>query len=158
MTNRNDGKLVIENADIRWKNFTGRESKFNPAGKRTFALFLDPEDLDLIDDLVADGWNVRKREFEDTDRPIEYYITIEVNFDYYQPPIVKMIQGHHGLVLDENTVGRLDSTLITKADVVIRPRHWEVNGKTGVKAYLHTLRAVVEEDYFADQDEDIIFD
>ena len=155
--NTNANKIVIKDADIRWKNFSGRESKFNPAGKRNFALFLDANDPDFIDDLVADGWNVRTREYDNPDRPNEYYISVEVNFDYFQPPVVKMIQGTRGLVLDETTVGRLDSTLITKADVVIRPRHWEVNGKTGVKAYLHTLRAEVEEDYFADMDEDIIF-
>ncbi len=153
MNNQNAQNIIVKDADIRWFNFSGRSGQYNPAGKRTFALFIGE---DLAEELLADGWNVRKREREGSD-VVEYYLNVEVNFDYYKPPIVKLIQGKRGMVLDESNIKLLDTVSFVRADVVIRPRYWEVNGKQGIKAYLHTLRFEAEEDYFADEDEDIIF-
>lgn len=154
MNNEETNNIIVEHADIRWLNFSGREGKFNPAGKRNFALFMDEE---MAKKLTEDGWNVRSRIFEDVDRPTEYYISVEVNYDYYRPPRVTLIQGKKGIILDEANVGILDTVAIQNADVVIRPRYWEVNGKSGIKAYLHTLRIEAEEEYFAEKDDDIIF-
>ena len=35
--------LVIENCRITFKNFSGKETKFNPAGRRNFAVVLDED-------------------------------------------------------------------------------------------------------------------
>ena len=41
--------------------------------------------------------------------------------------------------LSEENVGILDSVDIDHATVEIRPYNWDVNGKTGVKAYVREL-------------------
>ena len=50
--------LVIENCRITFKNFSGKETKFNPAGRRNFAVVLDEDTAHKLSD---DGWNVKIR-------------------------------------------------------------------------------------------------
>ena len=59
--------IVMENARLIFKNFSGEESKFNRKGNRNFCVVLDPE---VADDLIKDGWNVRfLRPREDGEEP-----------------------------------------------------------------------------------------
>ena len=50
-------KIVMENARLIFRNFEGREEKYNRKGDRNFGLVI--EDVEVAEQLIADGWNVK---------------------------------------------------------------------------------------------------
>lgn len=68
-----------------------------------------------------------------------------------RPPKIWLLTNHKRTLLDEDTIATLQYARIENADVVVSPWRWEVNGKTGIAAYLETLYVKIEDDPFADK-------
>lgn len=136
--------LVIENAQIRFRNFEGKEGKFNPAGRRNFCVLIDP---DISENLKKQGWNIKELKPLDPDENPQPYLQVAVGFDY-MPPNIYLVSSRGKNRLDEDDIKILDWADIENVDLVIRPYVWEVNGKTGIKAYVKTLYATIFEDEF----------
>jgi len=136
--------ITFENADIGFLNFSGKEGKYNREGDRNFALFLDSKTAEMM---LEDGWNVKflkPREEGDEHKP---YIQIAVGYKARPPRIVLITNnGKNRNNLDESMVQVLDFARRKKADLIIRPYLWEVNGNVGIKAYVQTLFVTLEED------------
>lgn len=144
-------KLNIANAELIFRNFSGEESKYNPAGKRNFCVFLDQPTAEMLQEL---GWNIRwskPRDPDDTSRP---YVQVTVSYKNYPPRIV-MITGKKKELIPEERVHILDWAEIENVDLTIRPYSWLVNNKGGVKAYLNSMYVTIVEDAFEAKYSDI---
>lgn len=150
MVNKN---IVIENARIGFRNFSGEEGKFNPKGRRNFCVFLES---DLGETLQDDGWNVKWLDPRDEGDDPQAYLQVAVSYDNIPPKIIMITSGGK-TVLNNDTIDVLDWAEIENVDLIIRPYNWEVNGKTGVKAYVKSMYVTIVEDEFAYKYNDIEF-
>jgi hypothetical protein len=134
--------FMIEDARILFRNFSGREDKYNREGDRNFAVVLPDE---VAEQMIQDGWNVRFLDArEEGDEPTAY-ISVAVNFNN-RPPRIVLLTSTTRTQLDERMVEVLDWADIKTADLIARGYDWSVNGKTGTKAYLQSLFVTIEED------------
>ena len=147
----------MENAHLIFKNFEGREEKYNRKGDRNFGLII--EDPEVAQQLVEDGWNIKELtpknndDYDDTPEVI-YWLPVTVRFDNV-PPKVMLVTRRKKTRLNEDNINTVDYVNIAKVDLTVTPYDWEVNGKSGTKAYLQTMYVTINEDEFADKYADL---
>lgn len=136
--------LNLEGARLIFRNFSGKPGRFNTEGNRVFNVLIETE---LANELISDGWNIRWLEPKDRYEERQAILEVKVKFDKYPPKIV-LIKSVGKSFLTEDDVHILDWAEFENVDLIVRPYNWEVNGKTGVSAYLKTMYATLVEDEF----------
>ena len=134
--------FMVEDAQLIFKNFAGKEDKYNRAGDRNFSVILSSE---VAVQMEKDGWNVKwlkPREEDDEPTP---YIAVAVNFKN-RPPRIVMLTSTSRTPVSEDMVEALDYADIAMVDLIARGYEWDVNGKRGIKAYLQSMFVTIEED------------
>lgn len=140
--------LIVENARLLFRNFTGLEKKYNKAGDRNFAVLITEKESEM---LIKRGWNPACKQIEATGEVI-CHLKVKVRYDNF-PPNVRMHTKTNmaGVLLDGDTVGQIDSAVVEMADLVLHPYFWDVNEETGITAYLKEGHITLEDDYFAEK-------
>lgn len=141
--------IRVLDAKITFKNFSGKPSMYNRDGDRNFGLILDEE---LANDLLKDGWNVKRLKPREDD-PDQYetpWLPVKVKFGKI-PPICVLITSAGKRRLTKETIDQLDWTKYKKIDLVVRPYEYPArDGRPGgIAAYLKALYFTVQEDELA---------
>lgn len=140
------GPVIIEGARIIFRNFAGKETDYNREGDRNFSVVLPP---DIAEQMLDDGWNVKYLKPRDEEEEPTPYVPVSVSYKN-RPPRVVMIT-HRGetpqrVTLPEELVELLDYADLSTVDLILNPYTWAVNGKSGIKAYLKSIFATIQQD------------
>lgn len=136
--------VLIEDAQIIFRNFAGKEGQYNREGDRNFGVILPH---DTAEQMLADGWNVKylKPREGDEENVLTPWISVTVGYKI-KPPKIVMLTSRARTHLTEQTLEILDWADIAKADLIIRGSDWAVQGKSGIKGYLQSLFVTIAED------------
>jgi hypothetical protein len=141
--------VTMRDVRIIFRNFRGEKGTYNQEGTRNFGVILPP---DVAERMAADGWNVknlqpREEDAEEGELPVPW-LPVEAAYDKGRPPTVVLItdDGNKRTNLTAETIANLDWVDIVKVDMIVNPYAWDVNGKSGVKAYLKSIYVTIEED------------
>lgn len=143
---RIEERPMFENCRIIFRNFKGEQSQYNRAGDRNFCVVI--EDAVVADRLAADGWNIKHLPPLDDGEESTSYLPVAVSFTNV-PPTIVMLSSKGRTHLDESTIDILDYAEIENVDLIVNPYNWEVNGKSGVKAYVKSMYVTIREDELA---------
>lgn len=135
--------LTIENAELAFRNFAGKEGQYNKEGDRNFCILLDEDNVKAVENAGYTG--VKRLKPREEGELGTAYIQVAVNFKG-RPPKLSLINSKGRTHITESECEILDWVDIANADVIINPYPWAVSGKSGVKAYLKNLVITIDED------------
>lgn len=140
MTKRRIAPVTIQDARIIFRNFAGRKGPYNEEGERSFTVVL-PEEVAMA--MMEDGWTTIKQKqkygSEPEDQEYEYHLPVQVEYNKGRPPRCVLMSATGPVELGAEEVAAIDYAELALVDLTLNPYQWEVNGNSGVKAYLKTI-------------------
>lgn len=134
--------IVIKNAKLLFRNFSGRELAYNSEGDRNFHVILDPE---TAAELKARNWRVKQLNSREEDEEGDYHLKVNVNYKKGRPPRVVLVTSKGRTDLGADEVGIIDAADIEKADVILNGWYSDMAGG-GYSAFLKTIFVTLRED------------
>ena len=143
--------LMIDDARIIFRNFSGETSQYNREGKRKFSVVIPDEAIaeQLKGHVNEDGasWNVKIKPPRDVDDTPLMFLDVNVRFNQYGPAVYLVSDGVQR-PLNEESVGILDKISIEKCDMDIRPFDNVTSGKAYRTAYLQSIKVYQRENRY----------
>lgn len=137
------GESMLEGVELVFRNFGGKQGKYNRAGDRNFCAIVSDE---IAEEMVKDGWRIKYLEPRSEEDERRAYFKVKVNYDSEWPPQIVMITERGKTTLDAESVGNLDYADITNVDLVINP--YQFDADSPLTAYLSRAYVTIEEDEF----------
>lgn len=139
--------FTLKEIRMAFRNFAGREEKFNPAGARNFLILLEE---DKAAEMAALGWPIKRMRPRDDEPEGAPFIKVKVRYEP-KPPKIYLVTSRGKTLMDEAALASLDYVDIERADVTLNPYEWDINGNEGVTAYVKTLFIKAVEDYLEEE-------
>lgn len=131
-------EIILEGMEVLrvpFRNFSGRPTKFNPAGgRRFFNLNLDE---DKAEELRAAGWKIRSLPPREEGDKWLHLFEVKLNYGGRPPKIMKVTPVGMETVT-EDLIGLLDDADIEFADLTIRPYVYDKETAEFATAYVKT--------------------
>lgn len=127
--------IIIEKAEIVYRNFSGAEKPFNNEGERNFCLVLTPELEDLA---VRSGWNVKRFRPREEEEIPKAYVKVSVGYKF-RPPKVVLLTSKGRTDLGEEEIDFLDDIDFELVDLIIKPAKWQKGSNSGIKIWLRAI-------------------
>lgn len=134
--------IMIEGAQLIFRNLTGLAKDFNSEGDRNFSVILEPA---LAKQMVEAGWRVKQLKPRDDDEPGDYHLKVKANYKTGRPPRVVLITSNNRTELGAEEVSLIDVADIKRADLIING-YWSEMAGGGYTGYLKTLFVTINED------------
>lgn len=154
ITNR--GRLVVENAEIVYPNFSGRPGRYNQEGDRNFCVVL--EDPDIVQTLKDENWNVKARVDRDTDEVSFYYLPVKIKYSRggkgnKRNPLIVLYTSTSRTNISENRIDILDYADILNVDLELNPYNYNRDDPDHpmYSAYLKVMHVTIEDDPFEEK-------
>jgi hypothetical protein len=136
--------LTLEDRRIIFRNFSGKEGRYNAAGVRNFAVILTEEEGKLMED---DGWNVKWGKPREDEDPLPPFLKVNVKYGGKgAPPGIVLITSRGKTRIGEEEAQLVDWADIVKVDLIIRPWSYEIGERSGISAYLKSIYVTIRED------------
>lgn len=145
----NNGKILIDNATIKWPNFSGAKKMYNDEGDRNFILVID--DPEVAEALREAGCNIKIKTSNIPGEAPEMQLKVNVSYRFSAPTAYLKV-GRKLKDLTEESIGTLDFVEMERVDIDIHlGREWTAGGITARTAYLDKILVVQEVDRFLER-------
>lgn len=151
--------VLIRDARIIYRNFTGKPGPYNEEGDRSFSVMLDEN---LAEQLGAQGLNVKPIRKRDEDEAQLYHLPVAVSYKI-RPPRVYTVTGDgerlplRKQAMPEDIVHMLDMLDLGDCHMMLAVSNYDVRGSKGKKCYLqsffgHVVMDELEQEYASVED------
>ena len=151
MRNKENENRVLEDVRIVFRNFSGKEGRYNREGARNFCVLLDQ---DIATEMESEGWNIKYLKPRDENEEPQAYLKVAIRFGRVSQRIF-LVNNHGKFLLTEDTISILDWADIQTVDLIIRPYDTEINGAEFRKAYVQSMHVTIREDELTEKYYDI---
>lgn len=152
ITHGDNNTLIFDKERITFRNFSGKEGKYNAEGERSFCVIID--DPNVAQKLSDEGWNISIRKPRDEEDEPDHILRVKVTQKsrdgkgFTRLPSIYLHKNGNHVRLNGTSVSDLDFADIVETSFVVRGYMYEP-GK--ISAWLNSMDVVIANDPFAER-------